>query len=600
MFSPRSPTGEIRRLNPPPTSFLHSALAFLRRHPIRTALGGVILCLFAYLTALALNWKDEFVIEDTFSKSDRIRNFMEKGDGVLMEDGRLGVAGGETAERRYLISRTTNQSLNLRIRRAANPIIDVAAFIVFEKQNTALDPVMFDGRPIDITLLTHHALSRIEIRMTSRAPGGSPPEPALESFSIERVGKPVPRDWPSFIFFWSVALFFWGTLALAVVPAIFERALGDRGNLAPDRRVFWALSILAMLLSFAWLTSNPAWKAKKDYDDRSAISNGATLLDFGYQPSMLYFRSRVRPAFPAIVQPILTLRPHRLSEYWLNPSDFKARVWFIHDQDNWSFGTSTYPILSFTSLGVALVMLGLAYALYREAGVSGSAALVATLLFAIFYRRALAIPITQTLNLFVNLVAVWAWLRWGSRDAFFVRCFAGLFLGLAIIEKETAGTTAAAIGLFILVDGPIRSIPSRLLASLPFWLGAAVLPVWYFGGVSEGGFGELFSNFDQHLSQQELNQFEPLSLASGVRDLWTVFSAGLPLALLAIAAGAVGRFRSRAEKLFLCWAIGCLPVFSLPYIFPRFLQFFIPAFAFWIATLADRSRRVLAPVPPAE
>ena len=55
-----------------------------------------------------------------------------------------------------------------------------------------------------------------------------------------------------------------------------------------------------------------------------------------------------------------------------------------------------------------------------------------------------------------------------------------------------------------------------------------------------------------------------------------------------------GGLRAPGEKLALCWTLGCLPVFTLPYIFPRFLQYLIPAMAFWVAMTAANAFKGLA------
>ena len=65
-------------------------------------------------------------------------------------------------------------------------------------------------------------------------------------------------------------------------------------------------------------------------------------------------------------------------------------------------------------------------------------------------------------------------------------------------------------------------------------------------------------------------------------DLFKVFSIFLPVAL----AGMLLSLKRQAlattqTRFFFFWAIGASTVFLLPYIFPRFLQYFIPSMAYF-------------------
>lgn len=564
------------------------------RYPLRTAASAVFFIATAAWMWKAATWQDTFSIEDRFQPGDRIQSYMERGEGEPLPSGELGVAGGEKARRRYIVNRRADQRLFLRIKKSPSPMINFAAVLVYLNAEVPLDPALLDGRPIDITQDTAPGKMRIELRMENRDSPGGPPIPALESFSIERWAPKAPIRWGGFLFFAAGATYFWFVVLIIVVPSIWARCSLDRAGLTDRRRILWMLGAAVVLGGCIWLWAHPVWKAKKDYDDRTAISNGALLLDFGYQSGQMYFRSRVRPAFPAIIQPLLVAAPHRFDSYWLNPSDNFTRDWFIYDQDNWSFGLFEYPFLCFAAMSLALVMAGLLYSIYRKVDASLLAAGLASVLCLIFFRRSLAIPITQTVNLLVNVLAVWAFLHWGQRGSIFQKFFAGTILGFAFIEKETATTTALSLALFLFMDGPPKEAARRFAASTPYWLGVTLWPVYYFGFVSAGGFPEILSNFSDHLRQQEINHFESLTPAGGLRDMWAVFSFGLPIALLGFALSAIRGFRERSDRLFLAWTIGCLPVFTLPYIFPRFLQFYIPSMAFWATTVAVEAGNVIS------
>lgn len=563
-------------------------MRFIAAHPFRSGGAVLLLAITAAWMVSAARWQDTFVIEDSFLPSDRIRAYMDAGDGVPTEGGGLAMEAGSEGVRRYFLHRRKDHRLFIRIAAAPQPNAGVEAVLVYRSEEIKIPAAGYDGRPIDLTPLTNEGKNVLELRLFNRAPEGSPPAKVLDAFAIERWAPEPTMHWGAFLFFAALAGYFWFVVAIGFVPSVVKQLAGERGSLECTRRNAWMMGALVVLGAFALVTTHPSWDERKDYDDRAAISNGALLLDTGYDPAQMYFRSRVRPAFPAIIQPLLVLSPHRFDSYWLNPSDNFARDWFIYDQDNWSYGLFTYPLLSFMSMGFALLTIAGFYSIYRRAEVSLLTSGVATALAAVFLYRALAIPITQVVNLFSNVLAVWAFLAWGMERNYARTFFAGTVLGFAFLEKETASTTAICIGLFLLMESPVREAPRRVVGSLPFWVGAAVWPLVYFGFVSDGGFAEIFENFSDHLRQQEINQFESLTLASGIRDLWVVFSVGLPLGIAGLVYSSARRLPSKADRLFLAWAIGCLPVFTLPYIFPRFLQFFIPAFAFWTALMATK------------
>lgn len=550
---------------------------------VRRTVGA--LCLIVVLGGLA--WRstrmaDSLELVDTFDQRSRMPTFMQPPVGGQAVAGGLALRGGETAVRRYRITRAADHRSFIRVKKGDDPRIEAELMLLLGAFEVAsvIDGKGFDGRPIDVTSLTEPGSNWIELRLSNRAPPGTPPLLALESFAIERRGERHPTAGLPFAFYWGACVFFWVGLAAFIIPGVASEIRTDWSGSAIERgRLIAALLILVGCV--AWLCLLPEWRSKKDYDDRTAISNGATLIESGYDPSALYFRSRVRPGFLSMSLPLLVLSPHRFYELWFNPSDFHLREWLIYDEDNGSFGLAIYPTLSLAALASALAMICLLYAIYRRLDISPLTAFLAAALFSLYFGRSLAIAVTQTTNLLVNLAAVWAFLAWGRGGSAGPKFAAGLFMGFAFIVKETALTTALCLILFLLSSGPLSLLGARLRASIPFWIGAAFWPLLFFGFVSEGGFAELFANFDEHLRQQELNQFESLTVASGLKDLWSVFSVGLPIAILGLAVSARKKFASPGARFLICWTIGCLPVFTLPYIFPRFLQYMIPSFSIW-------------------
>jgi|GEM_PF-5125997 len=560
------------------------------RYPGRVLGSLALLAGTALWSWRALAWQDVLVLEDHFSVSDRIRSFMLRAQGERLPDGRLGVAAGERAVRAYRLARTSSQRMRLSIRGVPDARVRLEASLVFRNQETELEPELFDGRWFDVTALTNPAHTLLELRMSNEAPPGTAPVAALEGFAVERRGSPLPLSLASFFFFVVAGAFFWFHLLILVLPAIVARLRTERQSLSPRGRLAWAFGLLALTSLYGHVAADPAWRTTKDYDDRAAISNGATLLDSAYQTYFLFFRSRVRPAFPALIQPILALRPHRMASYWLNPSDFYRQAWFIHDEDGAQFGLYVYPTMTLLGLLMALAIGVVLYDLYRQLGLAPWVALVSTALALVFFRRSLAVVITQSASLLASLLAAWAFLKWGRAERLGVRLGAGLVLGWALLIKETAATTALAVGFFTLIDGPWAELPRRLRRLAPYVAGSLLFPLWYFGFAADGGFAEIAGQFRDHLAQQELNQFQPLTLQSGLRDGWSVFSWGLPAAIVGLVLAARRRLALPGERFLLCWTLGCLPVFALPYIFPRFLQYFAPSVAYWVARLLIEGR----------
>lgn len=570
----------------------------LRRHPLRIAAAALVLLVWGWWLTEAVQWEDRLVFSDTFAETDPIRSFMDVAEGIPHPGVSLAVPGGTGVRRVYRIARSPAQELELRLRGAAHPSIRIS--VVVDGCTIARD-LQPGGPHLDLTGTTTAGLNAVvEIVIRNIAPSGSSPVIALSQIDFIRTSERPAVHWGALIYYATAGIFFWLFVVCVAIPHMFSRIVADRAALIEPRdRLLFVGGILAIVLAFGWLWLQPEWRIKKDYDDRAAVSNAAMLLESGFDQSLVYFRSRVRPGFLSIVQPLLALAPHTLVSYWINPSDNFRQLWWIYDQNDPSIGLFAYPLLSWMAVGLALLMIGAVYGLYRDLKAGLLFAGVATLLAVIFYGRSLTIAITQTVNLFVNVLVVWYFIRavWpepddvggggGVSDGFTsnlgAKLLGGLFLGFACLIKETALTSIVAIGLFILLDGPARQTMRRVVRSLPFWLAALVFPCWYFGLVAEGGFGEITANFGSHLEQGELNPFEPLTFGTGMRDLAIVFSwIGLALAAAGIVVRLMRRPVARADRLFLAWTIGCLPVFTLPYIFPRFLKYFIPAMSWWV------------------
>lgn len=536
----------------------------------------------------AFHWQDRLELVDTFGPNSPFRPFMLRDDGIYVEGEGLAVRGGEVAVRRYGVTRSEGHRLFLHVKAAEGAPARFGLWLSRGDVTVPLDTSLFDGRPIELTDHMPPGNAQLELWIENTAPEGSPPAVMLESLKVTRRETADPVHPGTLLFYGLTGGLFWLFIFSFAIPSGVEQLLGERAGLSTARRSVRAVLLLGAVIAAAWLLGQPEWDELKDYDDRAAIGNSAMLLDNGFDQSGVYFRSRVRPGFLGIAQPALALSPHRLSGYWSNASDNFRQDWLIYDQDGWPYGLFTYPHLTLMSQGLAIVLLLAFYGVYRRLDVMPALALGAVALATVYYGRSLTIAITQTVTLCVNVLVVWHYLAGGENPSWRHRTLTGLMLGLAFLVKETAATTVIALGLFTLLDGPPKEAGRRILFSLPTWGAALIWPVMYFGGVAEGGFREIFANFGNHLTQDELNPFEPLTLTSGFRDMTVVFSLlGLGAVAVGLAAASARRFESRADRFMLAWTVGCLPVFALPYIFPRFLMYFIPSFAWWSLRVLD-------------
>lgn len=557
------------------------------------AVGAIaVLSAMAYWAWQATRWEDELILADNFSEAAPIRSFMTRAEGIHVPGEGLAVPGGMIAKREYALTRGENQQLFLEIERARGNRGRFGLWLSSGGDTVPLDPGWMNGRPIDLTELMPAGNARLELWIENTAPAETSPVVLLKKFRIERRGEAPPAHWPTLVFYGAAGTFFWLVVFGFAVPEASRQLLTEQTGDGARGSMMWATLLLGAAVAAAWLLTLPEWGEKKDYDDRAAIGNAAMLLDDGFNQEGVYFRSRVRPGFLGVAQPVLAASPHRLSGYWLNPSDNFRQEWKIYEQSGGSFGLFTYPHLAWMSRGLAVVMILGFYGIFRRLEVAPALAVAATIVATLYYGRSLTIAITQTVSLTINVLAVWHYLAGGEKADGRRRFVTGLMLGFAFLVKETAATTVIALGLFTLVEGARKDVARRVVDSIPMWVGAAVWPVVYFGGIAEGGFRELFTNFDNHLSQEQLNEFEALTWATGFRDMRVVFS-GLGLAAVAIglAAGAATRLQSRADRFMACWAVGCLPVFTLPYIFPRFLKYFVPSFAYWSVRALEKLRQ---------
>ncbi len=442
--------------------------------------------------------------------------------------------------------------------------------------------------------------------------GTNSPEPLLTvdrvSFQFTQTQTPQLAV-GSALFFSAVCFLAWFLLFGIFLPVLWNnlrllwRALHTRDFWS--RHFWWKPALLLLGLIFAGgVLTHPLWYGPKRHDDLWALGNTRLLAQKRFDTRDLFFRSRVRPGFLALALPLQAGLAHTLVSVSTTPSDFYQRVFFVYERTGWSWGTRFYPEATFLGLLTAFSALTL---MVRMAGLwSGSNPDRSTLRAAWcgilglwFFWRVLESP---TVNI-ITLSATWAFCvaplylfcgAWHTRDARFL-FGSGVATGIAILFNESALTVVAPLVCFqgfLLFENRDRGKMALQFAG--FWLAAGVLPLLYYGCLIEGRFGEISRNFGEFAPSQNILKgtgFEERGLTGTARGLWSVFGPGLLLAIAGLVLElkrVIGKCVSESDRRAFCfylfWAMGCLPVFGLPYFYPRFLVYLIPAGA-WFASV---------------
>lgn len=418
-------------------------------------------------------------------------------------------------------------------------------------------------------------------------------KPLLESFAIRFEPTPAKNHVRSFIFFMALTLCAYG-IFLFMLPI----ASAGMQALARANRLLVLASIIAAIV----LLGHPEhWRNKaKRFDDYSAIGVAAHLGATGFDPSLMVFRSRIRPSLTAWILPWTQLMPHRLVSSTFTPSDRKERMFFFYDREGWSFGTRLFPELSaFFALVLLMGMLALARTVQWSGGSANESAGV-FLFGALFMTLCLYNSISSAANFSTTVVAALAaWAAWRKPSAAAI-IGAGLIFSFTILLKETFVVLAAGIGLYQLWSMAGRDEWKRGARQMVvFWGATAILPLVYYGFALDTGFAELPANHKLLYFHQQLHkEYEALTVWSGLKTYWQAFSIGLPLAILGMFS-LILRWRtlSDADRFFVCWFAGSLLTLTMPYIFPRFLIFSIPPMAYLAVKGCEeisRIRRIFA------
>jgi hypothetical protein len=445
------------------------------------------------------------------------------------------------------------------------------------------------------------------------APPDAPTLPVAAGLELRFTAPPPPPPRRSAAAFFLLvgAAGWWAILGWMLPRAAHRlRRLWTAARSIPARTAGAAI----LLTAAGWLALHPVWRDAKQYDDRWALANSRLLAQQRFNTDRVFFRSRIRPGFPALALPLTTCLPHTLIHTTYNPADEKQRLFYIFDRQGALWATTVYPEAAAWGLTMALLGALLVGACVARLPCrlpcrlqSRRATVLLAILFALwFLHRTLSGPLLSPITLSVGwtfqAAAFLAFLELLRRPTLARLAPAAGLTALAILIKEDALALILAVALCQL-DHLLRA-PRRRARLLPlfalYWLLAALPALVYFGAVIDGGFGEIAANFRQHLdAQQGLDGFETRSPAGLARALWSVFGLGLvPVALgLALAIRSRRQTSKNTPNTALYWAVGGLTPLLLPYFYPRFFVYLIGPAA-WLAAVGTAAcLRRLGPQP---
>jgi hypothetical protein len=451
---------------------------------------------------------------------------------------------------------------------------------------------------VDLTPNLSPADHYFYLSVTSRndAPPGSPANPALARFELEfQAPPPPPADWRAAIFFLATGWIGWWAILGFLLPRA-ERFVRRALRVRPERR--WRAPAAGLLLiAAAGVASHHVWREPKQYDDLWAMGNARLLPMRSYQTGGVFFRSRIRPAYPPLAMPLATLLPHKLLLVTFTPADGHERLFYVFDREGWSWAQAILPEASLWGLAMALtgaLLIGACWLARDRLPGRRLRALLAVAMAAWFLHRTLGgpllSPVTESVTWAFQIAAMLAYLEFERRPNRWTLPPAAAMTALALLLKESALALAVPLALLQLDTLWRRrreaGAARRWVASVAvFWLPAALPALIYFGAIIDGGFGEISHNMALHLQGRHggLENFETRTPAGAARALWAVFGWGLiPAAIGLWAVAQVPQRRNPAVRLAAVWLLGGCAPFLLPYFYPRFFIYMIPAVA-WLA-----------------
>ncbi len=412
------------------------------------------------------------------------------------------------------------------------------------------------------------------------------PERLVTRFSLRYVTRAPSVRWGTALFFAALALVGYGALWFALLPLAVRGGRMLWRTLRQWRPVGRWMGALILAVSVLSVVVHPEWREKKHYDDLAALGNAALMVRDGYDVSELYFRSRIRPALVAWLLPFTTFLPHHLSSSTFSPSDRRERMVYFYDRDGATYGSRLYPEASLFCLLLVVAGLLVLALMGRQLGLDRSACLVMTVCAGFFFSRCQQNALSNATSFATTLLAATLALQAWRRPGWLRLLGAGVFLSFTVLLKETVIILATVLLIYFVwswkrrrgKEQPGPWTNALVLAGL-----AALGPLVYYGLVLDTGFAEIAANHRLMRYHGEYHQYEPLGLVSGLKTYWAAFGWGLPLAGIGLAWAVRRRPWRDADRLFLAWTLASLWTLTAPYIFPRFLIFSIPPFAYLCA-----------------
>ncbi len=586
------------------------------RVPILTI--AAVAALFVACAGGFVLYDNTHIYEETYSNPNpKMAGMVSETGGWLPGDDLLALPRGGHAHILYDFYKAADHSVFFTFHTADVPGVSVALSLHVRDQHPSLGRMgPAEERTFDLTpLLADHA-GVFRIRFDAEL-ATSAPAPTAHPFNgfVVTLDRLRTVHWPALLFFatFSTAIFLacalvliLGVRSLAVAPSTRSSGVStslDQPSSKDSTRTDtaapnWAAKALwiSLIVGFVIVALHPGWRQRKRFDDVRAISNAAALLDTGFDVGSLYFRGQTRPGFVAYAAPLVRLHRQTILRVQKTPADFYREIWEEYDRDNATFGQclqlelSVYGMVQGGLCLLAIAAIGMLLGFRREA------LPVAVVAAAVFLYRALAIDITQTFTLFINLCAVLGWLLWHRRreSRRFLLPVAAFLLGAAILTKTSTITSVIPIGLhqllLVFCAGTRRERKRLLLDFAFYWLIAAGVVLIWFQFFLTGVWTEYSRFWSEHAAAQGPQEYEATGLGPIAAAFRHVFGWG-GLALAAVSAAIMALRKIKVHPFVGFWILGASAVLVLPYIFPRFFQYYIAPLSLLVgAGIAEGTR----------
>lgn len=378
-----------------------------------------------------------------------------------------------------------------------------------------------------------------------------------------------------FAFFLILSAVCWTALAWFLLPIWDSIQSTSTYNKWRYRVSAYALGAIVLLIVL-----DPHWWRAKDFDDQYAMGPAGAMARHGFDADRLFFRARVRPAFPAFSLPLQYAFPLQfISTSKWNTDNWKR--WFDkYDRPGPNFAHFLYLENTLVALALLLGSGFLVGQIGNALGLGRVQALVASAIALLLLWHILDNVITTSFTTALIWTAPAA-LLWALQKIGWIRFLAaGIVAGAAVLAKETAISVAGPIAFLLCYHVLKGNHRVRRIAEIAIYAGASlILPLAYYLFIIPGGFGNVTELFREHAFQQQLypHSFIDLTFTEAMKNLWKFCG---PLPIVAVAGLVCQRKREQRFGLgvlvLLTWTFSACTIFFSPYVLPRFFVDFIP------------------------